>query len=199
MKLKELNIIGLSFSQSQAGSYVLVLSERKSGKKLPIIINPDTAQYIALKMEDVKVKRPLTIDLIKDITDKLGADLFSIEITNILEGIFYVNLNFHNMVEEFKFDASISDALCLAIAYKCPIFCSKQVLDVAGIEMDDDGTMTEEQYKENHKGRDFSRVVTVESLEKMLNKAIENEEYEIASQLRDRIKDLKEKTENNKQ
>lgn len=194
MKLKELKIVGLSYSQTQVGSYVLVLSEKKGKKKLPIIINQDNAQYIALKLEKVKIKRPLTFDLFKIMTDKLGADLYQIQITNILEGVFYVKLIFHNMVEEFEMESSIGDALCLSVSYKCPIHCSKEVLDIAGILMDDDGTMSEEQYEENHKGRDYSSVISIENLEKMLTKAIENEEYEIASQLRDRINELKEKT-----
>lgn len=194
MKLKELKIVGLSYSQTQVGSYVLVLSEKKGKKKLPIIINQDNAQYIALKLEKVKIKRPLTFDLFKIMTDKLGADLYQIQITNILEGVFYVKLIFHNMVEEFEMESSIGDALCLSVSYKCPIYCSKEVLDIAGILMDDDGTMSEEQYEENHKGRDYSSVISIENLEKMLTKAIENEEYEIASQLRDRINELKEKT-----
>lgn len=194
MKLKELKIVGLSYSQTQVGSYVLVLSEKKGQRKLPIIINQDTAQHIALKLESVKVKKPLTFDLFKNLSDKLGADLYQIQITNILEGVFYVKLVFHNMVEEFELDSSIGDALCLSVTYKCPIFCTKEVLDIAGILMDDDGTITEDQFEENHKSRDYTSVISVENLEKMLNKAIENEEYEIASQLRDRITELKEKS-----
>ena len=194
MKLKELKIVGLSYSQTQVGSYVLVLSEKRGKKKLPIIINQDTAQYIALKLEKVTTKKPLTFDLFKSMSDRLGADLYQIQITNILEGVFYVKLVFHNMVEEFEIDASIGDALSLAVSYKCPILCSKEVLDVAGILMEDDGSMSDEQQEENHKKRDYSSIISIENLEKMLNKAIENEEYEIASQLRDRIAELKEKT-----
>jgi len=194
MKLKELKIIGLSYSQTQVGSYVLVLSEKKGQRKLPIIINQDSAQHIALKLEKVKVKKPLTFDLFKNLTDNLGADLYQIQITNILEGVFYVKLVFHNMVEEFELESSISDAVCLSVTYKCPIFCAKEVLDVAGILMDDDGTLTEEQNEENHKDREYTSVISIENLEKMLDKAIQNEEYEIASQLRDRIVELKEKT-----
>jgi hypothetical protein len=194
MKLKELKIIGLSYSQTQVGSYVLVLSEKKGQRKLPIIINQDSAQHIALKLEKVKVKKPLTFDLFKNLTDNLGADLYQIQITNILEGVFYVKLVFHNMVEEFELESSISDAVCLSVTYKCPIFCDKEVLDVAGILMDDDGTLTEEQNEENHKEREYTSVISIENLEKMLDKAIQNEEYEIASQLRDRIVELKEKT-----
>ena len=194
MKLKELKIIGLSYSQTQVGSYVLVLSEKRGKMKLPIIIKQEDAQYIALKLENVKISRPLTHDLFKSITDKLGADLYQVQITHILEGIFYVKLVFHNMVDEFEMECSVGDALSLAVGYKCPIYCNKEVLDVAGIIMDDDGTITEDQYDENHKERDYSSVISVENLEKMLDKAIQNEEYEIASQLRDRIVELKQKS-----
>lgn len=192
MKLVELKIIGLSYSQTQVGSYVLVLSERRGKKKLPIIINQEYAQYIALKIEKMKTKRPFTHDLFQIITDTLGADLYQVKITHILEGVFYAKLVYHNMVDEFEVDCVIGDAVSLAASYKCPILCSKEVLDMAGIEMDDDGTMTEDQIEENHKDRSYASVISVENLEKMLDKAIKNEEYEIASQLRDKINELKE-------
>lgn len=191
MKKVELKIIGLSYSQTQAGSYVLVLGERKGKLKLPIIIKPNDAQFIAMKMEGLKTPRPLTHELFKKITDSLGADLQQIYISNVLEGIFYAKLIFSNMVDEFEIDCSVGDSICLALSYKCPIFCSKEVLKISGIEMDEDGTVTHEQDEVNHKERDYSAGVTVENLEKMLEKALENEEYEIASQLRDRINELK--------
>jgi bifunctional DNase/RNase len=192
MKLKELKIVGLSYSQTQVGSYIVVLSEKRGKKKLPIVINQDCAQYITLKLEGVKVKKPLTHDLFKIVSDKLGADLYQIQIINIIEGSFYVKLIFHNMVEEFEIESTISDALSLSVAYKCPIMCSDGVLDVASILMDDDGNIDEEQDIENHKKRGYEPVTNIENLEKMLNKAIQSEEYEIASQLRDRIVELKE-------
>jgi hypothetical protein len=193
MKKVELKIIGLSYSQTQAGSYVLVLGERKGkGKlKLPIIIKPNDAQFIAMKMEGLKTPRPLTHELFKKITDNFNVDLQQIYISNVLEGIFYAKLIFSNIVDEFEIDCSVGDAICLALSYKCPVFCSKEVLNISGIEMDEDGTVSETQNETNHKERDYSGGVTVENLEKMLEKAIQNEEYEIASQLRDRINELK--------
>jgi bifunctional DNase/RNase len=110
-----------------------------------------------------------------------------------LEGIFYAKIVFHNMVEEFELDSSISDAICLSVAYGCPILCSKEVIDLAGINMDDDGNISEDQKEENYKPRKASSLITVEHLEIMLTKAIENEEYEVASQLRDKINEMKEK------
>jgi len=191
MKKVELKIIGLSYSQTQAGSYVLVLGERKGKLKLPIIIKPNDAQFIAMKMEGLKTPRPLTHELFKKITDNFNADLQQIYISNVLEGIFYAKLIFSNMVDEFEIECSVGDAICLALSYKSPIFCSKEVLKISGIEMDEDGTVSETQNETNHKDRDYSGGVTVENLEKMLEKAIQNEEYEIASQLRDRINELK--------
>jgi hypothetical protein len=191
MKKVELRIIGLSYSQTQAGSYVLVLGERKGKLKLPIIIKSDHAQFIAMKMEDLKTPRPLTLDLFKKITDCFNVDLQQVYIANVLEGIFYAKLIFSNAVDEFEIECSIGDAIAMSMSYSCPIFCSKEVLKISGIEMNEDGTVDNDQDEINHKDRDYSGGVTVENLEKMLDKALENEEYEIASQLRDRINELK--------
>jgi bifunctional DNase/RNase len=191
MKFKELRIVGLSYSQTQEGSYVIVLSEKDGPRKVPIIIKSNDAQFIALKMEDIKTTKAMTHDLIKNILDKMGGDLYEIKITHILEGVFYTKLVFHNMIEEYEIEASIGDAICLSVTYKCPIYCAQDVLVSAGIEMDDDGNITDEQHEKNMSKKEKTSFVSIENLEKMLEKAIENEEYEIASQLRDRINELK--------
>ena len=191
MKKVELRIVGLSYNPAQSGSYILVLGERKGNLKLPIVIKANDAQFIAMKMEGLKTPKPVTHDLFKRITDSIGADLQQVYISNVLEGIFYAKLIYSNSMDEFEIDCSLGDAICLALSYKCPIFCSKEVVKISGIEMEDDGTITEEQSENNHEDRDYSAGVSVENLEKMLEKAIENEEYEIASQLRDRITELK--------
>lgn len=191
MKKVELKVIGLSYSQSQAGSYVLVLGQKKGKLKLPIIIKPHDAQYIAMKIEGLTTPRPLTFNLFKQMTDNLGGDVLQVYISNILEGIFYAKMVYTNSVDDFELDCSVGDAICLALTYGCPIFCSQEVLNISGIQIDDDGNITEEQQEFNHRDRDVTPAVSVENLEKMLQKAIENEEYEIASQLRDRIGELK--------
>ena len=142
-------------------------------------------------MEDLKTPRPLTLDLFKKITDCFNVDLQQVYIANVLEGIFYAKLIFSNAVDEFEIECSIGDAIAMSMSYSCPIFCSKEVLKISGIEMNEDGTVDNDQDEINHKDRDYSGGVTVENLEKMLDKALENEEYEIASQLRDRINELK--------
>lgn len=190
MKKIKVKILGLSYSQSQIGSYVIVLSENKGDRKLPIIIKPTDAQYIAFKMEGIEGSRPMTQDLLKSFTDILGAEVSEVYIHGITEGMFYSKVVLTNAMDSYEVECTIGDAISISLLYKCPIFASSSVMDTAGIHMTDEGVITEEQQEKNRTDRK-KESVSVESLENMLQKAIENEEYEIASQLRDRIKQLK--------
>ena len=193
MKKIELKIIGLSYSQKQTGSYILVLGAMKGDTKLPIIIKSPEAQFIATKMEGMKIPRPLIWDLFNKLTENVNLTLKRIYISNVLEGIFYSKLIFDSDNGSFEMDSSIGDAICLSLVHNCPVYCSQEVLDISGIKMSDDGSISEEQEEENLRDRGTLTTVPIENLEKMLQKAIENEEYEIASQLRDRILELKNK------
>lgn len=195
MKLKELKIVGLSYSKSQMGQYILVLGEKKGNLKIPIIIKESEAQFIALKLEGIKTQKPAIYEVMKNMTDSLGGDIYQASITHILEGIFYAKVQMSNMMDEFEINCSVGDCVCLSLEYGCPIFASSDVLKLSGILMDDEGNIDESQHHKNiNKKRDFKSVLSVEDLEKLLEKAIDNEEYEIASQIRDRITELKEKT-----
>jgi len=194
---KEVKVLGLSYSQSQSGSYVVVLSEKKGKRKLPIVIKPSDAQQIALKIEGVKSPRPLTHDLFKTITDSYQIDIQEVYIYAILEGIFYTKLITSNGVDEVEVDCTAGDGIALSIVYGCPLYASKEVLDLSGVYINDDGSTLdnsniediddyEEEIEETPK-----RVVSIEDLEHMIEDAIRNEEYEIAAEIRDRIEKLK--------
>ena len=192
MKKIKLKLLGLSYSQSQIGSYVLVLSEVKGdNRKLPIIIKPIDAQYIALKMEGMETPRPLTQDLFRSFTEALGAEVNEVYIHSLVEGVFYARILLTNAIDTHEIECTIGDSISLALLYKCPIYADSSVMNMAGIYMSDDGEMTDEQKERNHSERETSASVSIENLEKMLEKAVENEEYEIATQLRDRILKLK--------
>jgi len=191
MKKIELKVLGLSYSNTQAGSYVLVLSEKRGKLKLPIIIKPGDAQHIAFKIENLDSPKPLIHDLFKKVGEWTGLDLQQVLISHVVEGVFYCKLVFASITEDFEMECSIGDAVCLALSFSCPIYCTPDVLKVAGIEIEDSGSMTTEQDERNKKDRDYQSTSTVENLEKMLKKALDNEEYEVASQLRDRITELK--------
>lgn len=188
---KQVKILGLSYSQSSAGSYVVVLSEKKGKRKLPIVIKPSDAQQIALKIEGVKSPRPLTHDLFKTITDTYQIDIKEVYIYAILEGVFYTKLVTSNGIEESEVDCTAGDGIALSIVYECPLYVDKEVLEISGIYINDDGTAVEGYEDEEEEIKNSKRVVSIEDLEHMIEDAIRNEEYEIAAEIRDKIEKLK--------
>lgn len=214
MKRRELKILGLSYSQSQIGSYVIVLAEKKGKKKLPIIIKPSEAQRIALEIEGIKPPRPLTHDILKLMCDAYGLDVQEAFIHTLAEGVFYTKIHLSNGIEEVEIECSPGDGLALSSLFKCPIYVSTDILDSAGILMNDDGSVptslsqdevddiedeTDDDFDDEDDFESFidneknERIVSIEDLERMMGDAISNEEYEIAAELRDRIQMLKEK------
>ena len=205
MKRRELKILGLSYSQSQLGSYVIVLAEKKGNRKLPLIIKPSDAQRIAIEIEGIKPPRPLTHDLFKSVSDAYGIDIQEVYIHTLAEGIFYSKLLCSNGIEDVEVECSCGDAIAFATLYKCPIYVASSILDSSGITINDDGTFQEREGVEDNEFKDEDdfesfiddgkneRIVSIEDLEQMMEDAIANEEYEIAAELRDRIQMLKDK------
>lgn len=204
MKRKELKILGLSYSQTQIGSYVCVLSEKKGGRKIPLIVKPLEAQKIAVELEGIKSSRPSAHDLIKSLCDSFLLDIQEVYIHSLLEGVFYTKVITSNGIEEVEIETSVGDALALSVMFKCPVYTTEEILDSVGIIINDDGTPKDnsDAYQDDFDDDqdDFDsfiddgkkeRVVSIEDLEKLMQGAIENEEYEIAAELRDRINKLK--------
>ena len=194
MKRKQLKVLGLSYSQSQIGSYVLVLSEKKGNRKLPIIIKPAEAQQIAIKIEGIKPARPLTHDLFKSLTDTFQVDIQEVFIYSLAEGIFYAKMVATNGIDETEIDCTIGDAVALSLTYKCPIWVKSDILDSAGISLNDDGSELNNTNEDDDEAEFYetpTKSKSVDDLEHLMQSAIENEEYEIAAELRDRIQKLK--------
>lgn len=192
--------MGLSYSQSQIGSYVIVLSDESGTRKLPMIIKPLEAQRIALELEDIKSPRPLTHDLIKSLTDIYDIDIQEVFIHALVEGIFYTRLVTSNGLETADIECTAGDAIALSVIYKCPIFTTNEILESAGIIVNEEGeidtTSNDDIFdfdEDDFEDIETDRIVSVEDLEKVMEAAIENEEYEIAAEIRDRIQELKEK------
>jgi uncharacterized protein len=194
---KEVKVLGLSHAQSQVGSYVVVLSEKKGKRKLPIVIKSSDAQQIALKIEGMKSPRPLTHDLFKTLTDSYSIDIQEVYIYAILEGIFYTKMVTSNGLEDVEIECTAGDGIALSIVYGCPLYTSKEVLDVSGVYINDDGTTmssgeVEDESDDFEETKPTKRVVSIEDLEHLMGEALANEEYEIAAEIRDRINSLKE-------
>ena len=199
MKRKRVKILGLSYSQSQLGSYILVLEEKKGSRKIPVIIKPNEAQHIAMKLENIKSPRPLTHDLMKSMSDSFQIDIQEVHIYSLLEGVFYAKLVASNGIDDIDLDCSIGDALAFSITYKCPIWINEDIINSVGITVDDIDLESNEEddfdIDDLDSGEVFSpkkRTVSIEDLEHMMNNAITNEEYEIAAEIRDRIQTLRE-------
>lgn len=194
---KEVKVLGLSYSQSSTGSYVVVLSEKKGKRKLPIVIKPSDAQQIALKIEGVKSPRPLTHDLFKSLVESYMIDVQEVYIYAILEGVFYTKLITSNGIDDIEIECTAGDGIALSIVFDCPLYTSKEVLDLSGVYINDDGTSMESSEMEDDEDDyieeevETKRVVSIEDLEHMIEDAINNEEYEIAAEIRDRIEKLK--------
>jgi len=188
MEKKRLEIIGMSYSQSQTGAYALILGEVGGKRRIPIIIGGFEAQSIAIELEKMKPSRPLTHDLMKNFADTYNISLKEVVINKFVDGIFFAKLVWDQYNTETEIDSRTSDAVALAIRFRCPIYTYENILTEAGIIFDESSKdtkskiVTEKKFKKN-KYEDYS----LNELNIMLKKAIDKEDYEKASVIRDEI------------
>ncbi|RFC54754.1 bifunctional nuclease family protein [Brumimicrobium aurantiacum] len=195
MEKVKLEIIGLSYSQTQSGAYALVLSEVDGLRRLPIIIGGFEAQAIAIELEDMTPSRPLTHDLFKNFAEAFNVTVKEVIIYNLKEGIFYAKLICDQDGKEIEIDARTSDAIAIAVRFECDVYTYENILSSAGIRLDQDDieeqtpTPIKKTKKNTPSSEDKSELsnLTVKELETQLDKAVEEENYELASKLRDEI------------
>ena len=196
MSLVRLNIKGISYSQTQSGAYALVLSEVEGERTLPIIIGAFEAQSIAIALEkEIKPQRPLTHDLFKSFADRFNIIVKQVIIHKLVDGVFYSSLICEcDKIEEI-IDARTSDAIALATRFNAPIFTFENILDKAGVilKKKDETKIVQSKFKMEDLVADEVEEITTykdESLEELnnkLDKAVANEDYELAAKLRDEI------------
>jgi uncharacterized protein len=184
----KLSIESLVYSQTQSGAYVLVLIEENGIRKLPIVIGTAEAQAIAIALEGMYPPRPLTHDLFVNFASAYNINVIEVLITKLEEGIFYSELVCENFGGRIKIDSRTSDAVALAIRFKCPIYANETVLNTAGISSNDFGkSMHEGDEDTNQSDSKSLEERELQELERMLNDAINSENYELASKIRDEI------------
>jgi bifunctional DNase/RNase len=183
----KLEIVGLSYSQTQSGAYALVLSEVGGKRRLPIIIGGFEAQAIAIELEKMTPTRPLTHDLFKSFAVSFGITVKEVVIYNLQEGIFYAKLVCEKDGQLSDIDARTSDAIALGVRFKSPIYTFESILSSAGILSDEFMDDDDELEEEVEIGESEFSAATVEELEEQLTQAIDNEDYELASKIRDEI------------
>lgn len=185
----QLEIKELLYSQSSSGAYVLILGDKHSMRRLPIVIGGNEAQSIAMGLEGNKPSRPLTHDLVKRFAEHYGVEVIEVVITRFLEGVFYAMLICKQGDDITMIDARPSDAIALAVRFDCPISAYENVMNDAGIEMEEvkDMDPSAEPEPAEEATEDTLENLTVEQLQKLLQLAIDEENYEKAAELRDLI------------
>ena len=200
MKLIQMSVKGISYSETQTGAYALILNEEKGERKLPIIIGGFEAQSIAIALEnDVKPTRPLTHDLFKSFGERFEIYVKQVIIHKLVDGIFYASLICERDIIEDIIDARTSDAIALALRYNAPIFAYDSILKKAGFSAkisenldksteDDkwiDNFVSDKTNKNDH-NYDLKKL-SINKLKSLLSKLVSQENYEKAALIRDEI------------
>ncbi len=197
----KLNVLGISYSQTQSGAYALVLSEEEGNRRIPIIVGGFEAQAIAIELEGLTPPRPLTHDLFKNFSESYGIRIIEVNIHKLEDGVFFANIMCDNGDRRMTLDARTSDAIALALRFKCPIFTTEDIVEKAGIVLDFDKEtgleqpdITEDKEFEAPPQKKKKRTIhpdlsesSMEELRSLLGDAVAKEDYERASEIRDEI------------
>ncbi len=201
MSLIQLNIKGISYSQSRTGAYALVLNEVGGKRTLPIVIGAFEAQSIAIALEnDITPPRPLTHDLFVSLSKIYNIRVKQVIIHKLIDGVFYSSLICERDKVEEIIDSRTSDAIAIAVRFDAPIYTYENILDKAGIELKNDELLTQELEEESEEEdlledrfTELENLTTpyeklsIEELQKQLDEAVGNEDYELAAKLRDEM------------
>jgi bifunctional DNase/RNase len=194
MKKIELEIVALSHSITQTHSYAVVLGEINGLRRLPIVIGGFEAQAIAVALDRMQPSRPLTHDLMKNFMHAFNVELMEIIINDLQEGIFYSKLVCVNEHDTVEIDSRTSDALALAVRFGCPIYTYENILENAGILMEDESKQKKSEIPVQEaatiSSRDLGKM-SLQELEKLLSEVLEQEDYIRAIEIRDEIKKRK--------
>jgi hypothetical protein len=202
MEKIKLNVLGISYSQTQAGAYALVLNEEEGERRIPIIVGGFEAQSIAIQLEGLNPPRPLTHDLFFNFASAFSIHLAEVIIHKLEEGVFHAKLICSNGKSNITIDSRTSDAVALALRFNAPIFTTEEILSKAGIVLDIEkendsneapGTKKQSKREPSKSGGNISELsgLKMEELNSLLNEAVKKENYERASEIRDEIEKRK--------
>ncbi len=189
----KLKILGLSSSQSQSGSFALVMGESKGNRRLPIIIGMFEAQAIAIEIEKIVPNRPMTHDLFKSFAESFNFSVLEILISDLREGVFYAKIVCTDGTQTIEIDARPSDAIAIGLRFSVPIYTYETIMSEAGIvlseseEGEEDSIIPDEEEVTELSSTEQIKDYTTDKLQELLDDALENEDYERAAQIRDEM------------
>ena len=197
MNKLRLEILGLSSSQSQSGSFALVLGETEGNRRLPIIIGMFEAQAIAIEIEKIVPNRPMTHDLFKSFAYTFNYSIKEIIISDLKEGVFFAKLICSDGIKEVEIDSRPSDAIAIGLRFNAPIYTYEAVLSEAGVvitdEKEEDASQSpiEEELKEVKRAakplEEMLKDYSSDKLKELLDGALKQEDYERAAKIRDEM------------
>jgi bifunctional DNase/RNase len=193
MNKVKLNVLGISYSQTQSGAYALVLSEEDGKRRIPIIIGGFEAQAIAIQLEGLTPPRPLTHDLFLNFSKSFSIEILDVQIYKLEEGVFFSKLRCNNGKKEVLIDSRTSDSIALALRFGCPIYTTEEIIDKAGIVLDvdeekeADASLVKEDIGIKDSETEAFKHLTQAELNALLEEAVSKEDYERASRIRDEI------------
>lgn len=194
-----LEILGLSSSQSQSGSFALVLGETTGNRRLPIIIGMFEAQAIAIEIEKIVPNRPMTHDLFKSFGHSFNFTIKEIIISDLKEGVFFAKIVCNNDDKTVEVDARPSDAIAIGLRFNAPIFTYENIMSEAGIVLSEESEEENEAVTDKKKEKSEKSTSSAKSkdqplkdysfdkLQQLLKDAIEKEDYERAAKIRDEL------------
>ncbi len=199
MKKIELEIVALSHSITQTHSYAVVLGEVNGLRRLPIVIGGFEAQAIAVALERMQPSRPLTHDLFANFMSTFGIDLLEVIIYKLEEGIFFAKLVCQNGSETIEIDSRTSDALALAVRANCRIYTYENILETAGLYLDQTEGKAESMENKSIATAQSAGVaedkdlksMNLDELNTLLQQVLEQEDYVRAIHIRDEINSRK--------
>lgn len=182
----KLSVLGFSFNQTRAGTYGLVLAEEDGVRRLMVVVGTPEAQSIAFRLQGAEPPRPLTHDLMQALLNTFDIRLLEIDIYKYEDGVFFSKLLLKQKDRLVEIESRTSDAVAIALRTKSPIYTSEAIMKELGIILDDKST-DEISNDDLEFDMDYS-LLELDELESMLKDAIDGEDYELASMLRDELK-----------
>lgn len=193
MQKIRLDILGLSSSQSQAGSFALVLGEENGNRRLPIIIGMFEAQAIAIEIEKIVPNRPMTHDLFRSFAFNFDFQIEEVIISDLKEGVFFAKLICTNDEKTVEIDARPSDAIAIGLRFGVSIYTTEEILSEAGIilnDMDEEEGGTPAAPKTPQTKKTWAEQLKdtpSDKLKAMLDENLAKEDYEKAALIRDEL------------
>lgn len=185
-----LRVLEVGVADNHADNYILILGEYGGNRRLPIVIPPMEAQAIAVQFEKIRPVRPLIHDLFFNAVNSFGVEMLEVNIIKFENGIFSSEVVLFDGEKEATFAARTPDAIALALRFRCSIFATNEVIELAGITIDDELEETNTSTVDDDSSADiidFKRYSNQE-LERMLDEFVQNEEYEMATAVRDELR-----------